>query len=292
MIRESMDSGDPFLVLTAHASHAPMLAWMARGAAAPKLRNARLYFHWRERRLLDRAMMRASPRVREHAVAIAPTEPTASYLRSQGWKRVANVAYPMLAPTHVPGAQPFRHLLVAGAARVNKGLDLVVGLAEMLGRRDDATPLLVQTTPKRRSGRRGSREEVLLAQLAASGARGLHASDEAPSTADYGERFAGALVLAPYDPEHFADNVSGVVLDALLRGAPVIASAGSWPGRMVERFGAGALLHERSAAALDSAVQQVLSNWDAACARAQEAARVLAAEHDPAQLVRVLREGV
>ncbi|MBL9141645.1 MAG: hypothetical protein JNK53_07245 [Phycisphaerae bacterium] len=292
LIRDALQSGDPFLVLTAQAAHAPLLGWLAWGKGRSNLENARLYFHWRERSLAHRALMALAPRVRARAVAIAPTEPTADFLRARGWKRVARVPYPMLAPQSIPPVQPFRHLLVAGAARLNKGLDLVAGLAEQLAGRDDPMPLLVQTTPKRKSGRRGTKEEAQLARLAGSGARGLQCSDEAPNTADYGARFAGALVLAPYDPEHFADNVSGVVLDALLRGAPVIASADSWPGRMVERFQAGALLHERTPQALDAAVQQVLRDWTAVCGRTQIAARALAAEHDPAQLVRVLRDGV
>lgn len=291
-LREALEAGDPFLVLTAHAVHAPLLAWLARGRRRAGLRNARLYFHWRERGALDRAMVAAAPRVREEAVAIAPTAPTAAFLRAQGWRRVAEVPYPMLAPATLPEAGAFRHLLVAGAARVNKGLALVAELAEVLGREGDSTPLLVQTTPKRRSGRRGTQEETLLARLARSGAPGLAASDEAPGATAYGARFEGALVLAPYDPAHFADNVSGVVLDALLRGAPVIASEGSWPGRMVERFGAGALLRERTGTALARAVRDVLADWEGATARARAAAPVLAAEHDPVHLVRVLRAGV
>lgn len=291
VLAAGLATGDPVLVLTAHAAHAPLLSWLSRRAPPGSLANVRLYFHWRERGLLDRAMMSAAHGVRRQAVAIAPTEPTADYLRSQGWSRVLHVAYPMLAPAVVPPAQPFRHLLVAGAARLNKGLDLVVGLAERMAAAGDATPLIVQTTPKRRSGRRGSREELLVARLRASGATGLQASDEAPASREYGARFEGALVLAPYDPEHFADNVSGVVLDALLRGAPVVASAGSFPGRMVERFGAGEVLRERSPQALAAAIDRVRRDWPAACERAQAAARTLAAEHDPAQLVRALREG-
>ncbi len=286
----ALESGEPFLVLTAKAAHAAMLSWLARGQPE-RLRNARLFFHWQERGAVNRALMAAAFSVRANTVAIAPTEATASYLRRCGWARVRHVPYPMIAPELPAEATPFRHLLMAGAARANKGLALVAGLAERMAARGEATTLLVQTTAKRTSGRRGVKEEALLQRLQMSGAPGLHTSDRALDSAGYGERFNGAMVLAPYDPKHFADNVSGVVLDALLRGAPVVASANSWPGRMVERFRAGAVFSPHTAEALDAAVHSVLDDWTNACERSRVAARVLAEEHDPAQLVRVLRQG-
>lgn len=290
-LQTALGKDEPFLVLTARAMHAPLLTWLARGAERKNLRNARLYFHWREQGVAQRAMMAAAVGVRRDAVCIAPTASIAEFLRARGWSRVHQVPYPMLAPKAIPPSRAFRHLLMAGAARLNKGLDLVAGLAELMGKRGESTPLLVQTTPKRISGRRGTGEEAALERLQKSGAKGLVTSDEAPATHEYGERFEGALVLAPYDPVHFADGVSGVVLDALLRGAPVVASAESWPGRLVERFRAGVTFSQRTPQALDDAVRQVLADWTGACERAQIAARVLAEEHDPAQLVRVLRDG-
>lgn len=294
-LRLVLQQDDPFLLLTARPAHAPLLAWlggMGGRASRERLRQARLYFHWPDRGAGARLLMAAAPNVRRNVTCIAPTQATVEHLRRYGWTRVAHVPYPVVAPAQPPAPHPFRHLLMAGAARMNKGLDLVAGLAERMGARGDRTPLLVQTTPKRRSGRRGRAEEPALARLLASGAPGLIANDTAPLRDAYVARFSGALVLAPYDPAVFAHNVSGVVLDALLHGAPVVASAGSWPGSMVERFQAGALLRERTPQALDDAIQRVLAQWDRMTANAQNAARTLAAEHDPAHLVRLLREGV
>jgi hypothetical protein len=291
--RDALRATDPTLLLTARAVHALALEALARTVreGAQSLGRVRLYFHWCERSRAQRAMMAAAPRVRAHAVAIAPTPTIVQFLREQGWERVVPVAYPILAPATVPPPAPFTHLLMAGAARMNKGLELVAGLAERYAAQGRATRLVVQTTPKRVSGRRGGREEHAVARLLASGAPGLEASDRAPPSAEYGARFVGALVLAPYDPAAFADNVSGVVLDGLLRGAPVVASAGSWPGRVVERFGAGAVFHDRTAEAFAQAIERVLEDWEGACARAQRAARELAAEHDPAHLARALATG-
>jgi hypothetical protein len=110
----------------------------------------------------------------------------------------------------------------------------------------------------------------------------------APQSIAYGERFNGALVLAPYKPAAFADGVTGVVLDGLLRGAPCVTSADSWPGRLVERFGCGVTFTERTPRGLAAAIDAALADWDGISAGAQQAARALAAEHDPAHLARVL----
>ena len=141
---------------------------------------------------------------------------------------------------------------------------------------------------QKHADRHGRREGDVVRALIASGYCGLQGDETIPDRAAYLSRFAGALVLAPYAREQFASQVSGIVLDALLHGAPVIATAGTWPGAQVERFGAGETIAERTPEALAKAIDRVFSDWDGYSRRACEAAGVLAKEHDPANLLRVL----
>jgi glycosyltransferase involved in cell wall biosynthesis len=217
-------------------------------------------------------------------MAVAPTDAVARSLRDGGWRRVECVPYPALGPPAPPHPVPFSRLLMAGAARMNKGLDLVAALAVLWAGEDRAIPLLVQVS-KKHAARHGRREGAVVEALLSSGYRGLRADGTAPDRAEYLGRFRGALVLAPYAREPFASQVSGVVLDALLHGAPVVATRGTWPGAQVERFGAGVAVEERTAVALSEAVDRVLADWPAYAARACEAARTLAAEHDPRHLL-------
>jgi glycosyltransferase involved in cell wall biosynthesis len=182
---------------------------------------------------------------------------------------------------------PFRHLLMAGAARINKGLDVVAELAERFAREGRDAPLLVQVSPKH-VDRHGSREDAVVARLLAAGYRGLVADPKAPDRGEYAARFAGALVLAPYERAKFADGVSGVVLDALLHGAPCVATAGTWAGDVVERFDAGVAIRERTASQLAMAVDRILGKWDRYAARAAEASDALAGEHDPRRVAQLL----
>ena len=285
-LRDCCRGGDPFLVLTAHASDA--LALTAASVAAGGIGRARLYFHWREDSRAQLAVATACRRVRARALAIAPTPVTAAFLRATGWERVLEVPYPAVAPDAPFGPGPMRRMLVAGAARMNKGIELVADLATRLAAAGDPSELLVQTTGKRRSGGRGSRESAAIARLERSAPQGLRLDPTAPDRAQYAERFRGALVLTPYDPAKFADNVSGIALDALLHGAPVVATAGTWQARVVERFGAGTVMRRWDADSLEEAVREARSRWDAVADGARRAAAALREEHDPAHLVRAL----
>lgn len=283
MIARCVAGENPFLVLTADSRHAAAVS-LAAALTGRSPDHARLYFHWIPKGLQDAILHRLSGPARRHALAVVPTEAIARALRDRGWQRVAYVPYPAFGPVDPPVPQPFGRLLVAGAARANKGLDLIVGLAERWAGEGRSIPLLVQASTKHAS-RHGRREVALVEALLTSGYAGLQADDRAPERAEYSARFRGSLVLAPYERERFAHAVSGVVLDALLNGAPVIATRGTWPGSQVERFGAGVTIGERTPEALSAAIDTVLADWPTFAERACVAARVLAEEHDPRHLL-------
>jgi glycosyltransferase involved in cell wall biosynthesis len=214
----------------------------------------------------------------------------ADALIETGWKNVVCVPYPTLAEKMPPEPVPFSHLLMAGAARINKGLDLVAELAVQWAHEGRNTPLLVQVSQKH-ADRHGHREAAVVRTLLSSGYQGLRADATAPDRTEYLARFRGALVLAPYAREQFASQVSGIVLDALLHGAPVIATRGTWSGNQVERFGAGVTIAERTPAALAAAIDLVMSDWSAFAGKSCHAAQILALEHDPQHLLNVIRRG-
>lgn len=278
------------LVLTARAAHAAFLEAFGDRRTA-ELERYCLYFHWRERSLAQRAMQVISRRVRRRVLAIAPTPTTAAFLRSLGWERVHEVPYPMLPPAEqrvAPADQPAR-LLVAGAMRMNKGLRLITELNDRLRTRPVGVPLLIQSSGKR-DGRHGGKESATLARLERSAWDGLILDPTAPDSQAYGARFVDALTLTPYDPERFADNVSGVALDALLRGSPIIAPAGSWQARLIEGTGAGIVMRAWDTDSLEAAVRDAVTRWRELSAAARQASIALAATHDPAHLARVLVE--
>jgi len=305
-IRSSLAEGRRTLVLTATAAHA-ILADRAAFVGRGGLGHLAMFVHWPLVKPAERLALLLAGRAREEALFIVPTRGVREALLEAECDHIAQVAYPATRADGVRLRAPFRHLLMAGAARINKGLDVIAGLAELLARdgrlaalegapqsddvRFTTPPLLVQVSPKHASvagGRHGSREDAVVARLLAARYPGLVADPKAPDRAEYAARFEGALVLAPYERAKFADGVSGVVLDALLHGAPVIATEGTWAGDVVERFEAGLAIRERTPEALRAAIARILARWDRYAARAADASEALAAEHDPRGLARLI----
>lgn len=288
-IRAGLRAGRHVLVLTANPSHA-LLAGRLGFLEDGELARLAFFVHWPLAKPAQQVALALAGRARTRSLFVAPTKGVLEPLVSAHCARAQGVGYPAIRTQGMPVRGPFRHLLMAGAARLNKGLDLVAGLAERLAREGRDVPLLVQVSPKHVT-RHGSREDEVVARLLGAGYRGLVADPKAPDRDEYAARFAGAIVLAPYDREKFVSGVSGIVLDALLHGAPCIATAGTWAGAVVERFGAGEVLEERSEAALARAVDRVIARWERVSDAAAKASEVLAAEHDPRGLARLLAAG-
>ncbi len=250
-----------------------------------------LFFYWSEDAAHQRLFMSLVRSARRRGTALAPTTTTAFCFRATGWRNVKQVAYPARALNSLPALLPEpTRLLVASAARRNKGIHLIADLADRYAADRSETPMLVQSTGKR-SGRHGAAEHALLEQLQRCRWHGLQLNANAPNRNEYARRFEGALVLTPYDPVHFRDNVSGIALDALLHGAPIIATTGTWQARLIERFGCGVCMRSWDAECLRESVQAALRRWTDISAAAHDAAQTLAAEHDPRHVIEAIARG-
>ena len=285
-IHGSLREGHHTLVLTATAMHA-LGADCAALLDGDMLARLSLCVHWPLQTRRARLALHLAPRARERSLFLATTRGVGEQLHAANIDHVGVIHYPA---TRAQGAllrAPFRHLLMAGAARINKGLDVVAGFAELLAQRNADLPLIVQVSPKH-VDHHGSREGAVVARLLAAHYRGLVADAKSPDRQEYAARYCGALVLAPYEREKFADGVSGIVLDALLHGAPVITSAGTWAAEVVERFDAGVVLRERTAEHLAAASEKVLAKWALYADNAARASDALSLEHDPRTVAKLI----
>lgn len=282
-IARAVKNDTPFLVLTSDGRHSAAVA-VAAALHSRKPEMANLFFHRAPSTMRDTCFLPFAGLAKKYALAIAPTENVAAALRAGGWQRVVFVPYPALGAIKPLQSAPFSHLLMAGAARLNKGLDIISELAVQWAEEGRTIPLFVQVS-KKHAAKHGHREVSVVEALLSSGYSGLVTDETPPGRSEYLKRFEGALVLAPYERVQFASQVSGIVLDALLHGTPVIATRGTWPGDQVERFGAGLTIAERTPAALAAAIDEVISAWPDFSAQARSASQVLAREHNPQHLL-------
>jgi hypothetical protein len=143
-VRAALADGHRTLVLTANASHA-LLAETAAFVGGDALARLSLFVHWPLVKPQARLALALARRVRARSLFLAPTRGVRDALAQADCARALQVAYPATRAAGCRLRAPFRHLLMAGAARINKGLDVVAGLAERLAHDGRDLPLLVRS---------------------------------------------------------------------------------------------------------------------------------------------------
>lgn len=286
LLRRLLREPGRILVSTAGRTDLLLLDWAARGRIQP--RKAFLYVHWFRPTPRKLAFLRRIAHRQPELVVLGPTPSVVDVFARAGFTHRAIVPYPATpaaAADPAPSAA-FRHLLFAGAAREDKGFSHVVGLVELLaGRRDLPVVLQTATDP---NDRHDEPTRAALARLAAIRSPALELRGETLDGKAYAELFGGAICLQPYDPREFADRVSGVTLDAMSAGAPVVTIPGSWIARVVERFGAGAVAASAAPGDLLRAVERVRAEYPRHRDAALSAGRTLRGEHDAHRLLEVI----
>ena len=276
-------------VSTAGRLDVMLLNWAAAGTIPPG--KVCLYFHWIRPTLDKCRFFSGIARKQPHIRFIAPTESVAGFFRECGVTNVSVISYPVTPapPSRENGTTAFRHLLYAGAARRDKGFGFIADLVEDLARTSADLPVTLQVS----SEHYGKQEELVrgdIRRLEKVGYSHLKLCPVTLTSQEYRGLFSGAICLQLYNQRDFRDRVSGVTLDAMSVGAPVITLTGTWIARAVQRFGAGIVIDEPTPAAVIGAVRRIVAGYADYHIKALHAGRVLGAEHDAGFLFKALTE--
>jgi hypothetical protein len=197
-----------------------------------------------------------------NVVVLGPTESVVSIFRECGFEHALTAPYP-ITPV-LTDAQPedaaFRHLLFAGAARIDKGFPDVVNLVAFLNAQKKTLPAFIQASPDH-YGRYEPRVRAEIERLERIGYPFLTLRRETLEAKEYQEKFRGAICLQLYDPADFADRVSGITLDALSHGCPIVTRTGTWMGRVAERFQAGKIVEAATPGGILAGVEEILRDY-------------------------------
>lgn len=147
------------------------------------------------------------------------------------------------------------NVVFPGAVRLEKGFALAVEVAELL-QPHDGYDVCVRA---RVSGRVGEPIPSLMKRLAESGARMESEDLDDSQFVEFLE--AGDIIVCPYSKQAFAGRTSGLVIDSMLLGRPVVALQETWLGDLIEQSGIGCAVAPTSEAILDG-IREIANNYN------------------------------
>ena len=179
------------------------------------------------------------------------------------------------------------HIVSPIQAQNAKGFPELASLAERLhGRLDRGELRFTARAPVAGLGNAINKAAERIAR------QGVHLVKGNMTDAEYIDLVASAdVVLIPYQVRQFRTKTSGVTIDALLAGKPVVATRGTWAGGLVERFGAGVTYTEGNVTEMQGALTEVTRNIDDYRSKVAAVRDIVAAEHDPKRLLGFLHGG-
>jgi hypothetical protein len=142
LFRKLLKAPGRVFVPTARYTDLMLLNLAAGGTLPPK--KAYLYVHWFKPSAGKAASLRKLARKQPNLEIYGPTPTVTKIFQDAGFKNAHVVPYPISrVDAGVRTAQPFRHLLYAGAARSDKGFSHVVDLVALLHAQGEAIPVLL-----------------------------------------------------------------------------------------------------------------------------------------------------
>lgn len=250
------------------------------------LENWYLYFHWFNTSSKKEAFLKKFAAKHTEVRILTPTQSTYEIFLRAGFKHVHLVPYPIVTPVLEQKVLPFKHVLYAGAARVDKGFPHAVALARIIRDQNLDCPMKIQASAPH-SGQQAQLIEMV-EELKNMTVDHIHVIDETLDRDKYVELYQGAITLNLYNCSAFSDRVSGVALDSFLNGAPIISSKGTWIANQVKRFGAGIVVESLNPDEVYRAILNIREAYSAYQEKAFLAAETLSEEHNPKHTIRVI----
>jgi hypothetical protein len=287
LYRRLLQSGDKLFVSTATVMDLFLLHWAARGELP--LGRVYLYFHWLQMSERKLSYLQKIARLQPNFMVFGPVPSVIEVLLQAGFKQACLVPYPIVAAAKaiapVYGSAPA--LLYAGAARQDKGISHVVALVSHMSNLGLTLPVRLQCSPNHHE-EYDALTAVDMHRLAEMKYPQLQKYSGTLAAKEYANLFIGVICLQLYDRLLFADRISGVTLDALSAGSPIITTAGSWIARMVSRFDAGIVVDSPAPEVVLMAVDKILADFPGYQANAHAAGLTLRQENSGDLLFKAL----
>ncbi|WP_267257069.1 glycosyltransferase [Coxiella endosymbiont of Ornithodoros maritimus] len=285
-LRSLLCSGKTIFIPTAGRIDLIYLDWLLK----EKKYEGKLFLHFHQFKVSEKkmALLKKIAKKNPEFIMMAPTAKLLTIFQESGFQHCELVACPTYgAPLRSLEENSFKKVVYAGAARVDKGFPEVVSFLEYLAEKEKSLPIELQISPPF-SGRYDEKSKATLLRLANIPLSKLIIHDRALDQADYQRLFIGGIGLLVYDGVSYQDKFSGVTLDALYAGCPIITVNNTWMGEVVERFQAGKVIDYRSPECIYEALCLIRCDYARFQENAKRAGKILSREHDPANTLKII----
>ncbi len=260
LYKKLLSSSDKLFISTASTSDLLLLNWAARGVIPEK--KAYAYFHWLNINEQKLAHLEKLARQQPHLEILGSTALVVNVFKETGFKNTHLVPYPIATQNlaNVVEHKEFSGLLYAGAARQDKGISHIVNLLEHMSKLGLQIPFKLQNSANHH-GEYDPATQADMQRLEKINYSQLQCVSKTLSAEEYVSQFSGVICLQLYNPILFADRISGVTLDALSAGSPIVTTADSWIARMVQRFDAGLVVEDTAPEKVLEAIQKIMADY-------------------------------
>jgi hypothetical protein len=287
LYKKLLGTQDKILISTAGRIDLAIFDWVSKGTISPN--KVYFYFHWMNASHKKISQLRKLAIKQPHLVILGPTQSVVKVFQDSGFKRTHVVPYPISAVTlkNHTQVQSFSRVWFAGAARQDKGFGKVVDLIEHASSLGLKIPFTLQTSSDH-YGKYDAETKADITRLKSIPYSHLEIRADTLSKDAYTNLFLGAICIQPYLSSDFADRISGVTLDALSAGSPIVTSAGTWIARQVERFDAGVVFDTTSPGHMLTAINKVIAEYDYYSRKAMIAGQTLQDENSANHLASII----
>ncbi len=262
LYRKLLLKGERIFISTAGRTDLLLIDLVSRGTVAPN--RVFLYIHWFKSSPEKRSQLKKIADRQPELIIFTPTVSVFEEFRHAGFSNTRLVPYP-ITPRE-PGAgtfepQSFRHILFAGAARQDKGFSDVVNFVALLERTGEEIPVTLQASAEHYS-KYDEKTRKDIARLDSCGYPHLRKLSDTLQHSNYRDLFSGAICLQLYSQQDFSDRISGVTLDALNGGSPVVTLAGTWMALIITEFKAGVVIASPEPESVLDAVNRIRERYE------------------------------
>jgi hypothetical protein len=287
LYRKLLASGDKILVSTSGMIDLMLFTLIAKETIPPK--KVFFYFHWINNTSRKLNKLKEIAKKQPNLMILGTTPTVLEIFKKAGFQYTEVAPYPISKKNEPQSTEPnkFSKVLFAGAARQDKGFSRVVDLIEYETAENSTIPFFIQSSSEHYN-KYDKKTQYDIGRLSAAGYKYLTIHKDTLSESEYLNLFIGSICIQPYDHIAFADRVSGVTLDALVAGSPILTSADTWTAKLVEKFSAGIVMKSTTPEEMHIALTEVISKYEFYSNNARNASKILQAENDSIHLTSLM----